>query len=195
MCFVTGITAAGVSAALGGLGAATSAYGIYEGGQASKNASIYQAAVAHNNELIAGTNAERAIAAGNAQAHAVSLKGAATGGKIKTAQAASGIDVNTGSAVDVQEGQREQEKLDAETVMSNAQLQAYGYRTQAQNFAAESDLTTMKGEQAEIGADIGAFGSLLSNASSLGAKWGSFGGDAGNFGGSPETNPNLRPLL
>ena len=164
------------------------------GGQATKNASVYQAAVAHNNEIVAKQNADYAIAAGEKQAQDVSLKGAVTGGKLKTMQAASGLDVNKGSPVDVRVGQAEASKLDAETTLNNAALQAYGYRTQATNFEAEGALDKAKGDQALTGAEIGATGSLLSNASSVGFKWNQMLPGGGDFGGSPEGNPNLVPI-
>jgi hypothetical protein len=160
-----------LSLALGVAGAATSAGGTLFAGAASSNAAAYASQVAANNAIIARQNAVHAEQAGEAQAQATSLRSAATGGKIKSAQAASGVDVNAGSAVDVQASQRQQGKLDTETVMSNAELQAYGYRTQATNFEAESQLDKAKSGYAMTGAEIGAAGSVLSNASGLGFRW------------------------
>lgn len=170
---------------VGTVGAATSAYGVYSGGQASKRAAAYQAQVARNNSLIAESNARYAEEAGAAQAQATSLKGAAVGGKIKAAQAASNVDVNTGSAVNVQQSARQAEKLDTETVFNNAMLHAYGYRANATNFTAQAGLDELAGENAATGAEIGAVGSLLSNASSLGFRWGGLGGGGGGAGASP----------
>lgn len=166
MCFATAALVAGVA------GAATTAYGSYQAGNAASSAAAYQAQVAQNNAKIADQNAQYTIAAGQVKAATQSLKGAAAGGKLKAAQAAGGVDVNSGSAVDVQQSQREQEKLDTETVMSNAELQAYGYRTASTSFTAEAGLDEMKADQAKTAGEIGAAGSLLSNASSLGFKWG-----------------------
>jgi hypothetical protein len=174
MCFATAALIAG------GIGAATSAAGTIEQGAATSNAAAYSAQVAQNNATIANANAAYATAAGQQQAADTSLKGAAKSGKIKAGQAASGIDVNTGSAVAVQEGQRETDKLDAETVLNNAELKAYGYRSAATGFTAQAGLDTAESEQAPIGADIGAAGGLLSNASSLGFKWSTAGPASSN---------------
>lgn len=160
---------------IGALGAGISAVGSVEQGQATANAANYQAEVTANNATIAEQNASHAIQAGQVQAAATSLKGAAQGAKIKASQAANGIDVNSGSAVDVQTSAREAEKLDTETVLSNADLQAYGYRAAATGYTAQSQLDRLTAEQAPIGADIGAAGSLLSNASGLGFKWSTLG--------------------
>lgn len=184
MCFATMALVAGVA------GAGMTAAGTLSSGFAASNAASYQAQVARNNAQIAQQNADYAIAAGQAKASTESLKGAAIGGKIKAAQAASGVDVNTGSAVDVQMSQREQEKLDTETTLHNSQLTAYGYRTQATNFEAESKLDEMKADSAKTGAILGATGSLLGSASSLGFKWGAPGTSSpsvlpGGVGSSP----------
>ncbi len=104
-------------------------------------------------------------------------KGAARSGALKVAQASNGVDVNTGSAVDVQTGERETNQLDTETVFSNSELHAYGYRTQGDNFEAESKLDQAKADNAVPAAALSATGGLLSSASSVGAKWG--GGQGG----------------
>lgn len=162
---------AGLSATLGTLGAVTSAVGTVAGGLATAGAASYQAQVARNNAEVERQNARQAIAAGQAQAAATSMKGAAQLGEIKASQAASGIDVNTGSAVDVQASERETNKLDSEVVLHNALLQNFGYRTQAVSDEAQAEMEDTKAIEAPIGAGLGAAGSLLSNASSISSKW------------------------
>lgn len=169
ICFAT--IAAGTAVA----GAAVGAYGKYQEGQATKTAALYQAQVAKNNAEIADTLASNAVATGRVKTENQSRKGAAIAGRIKAAQAANGVDVNSGSNVDVQQSQREQAQLDTETTMHNAELEGYGYRTRATNYQAEAGLDVMKGEQAEKAGEIGAVSTLLGGASSLGSKWSSLG--------------------
>jgi hypothetical protein len=168
-------TLALVTAATAIAGAGVSAAGTMYSGMAAGDAASYQAQVAKNNSLIAEQNAKYASEAGAAQATAVSLKGAAKMGKIKTAQAADNIDVNTGSAVNVRASEREAGVLDTATVLSNAELESYGYRAKATGYTAESGLLQTQAEEAPIGAGIGATGSLLSGASSVGFKFGGSG--------------------
>lgn len=185
MCFATAALIAGV------VGAGVSAGGAVETGQANANAANYRAQVASNNSVIAKQNADYAIEAGMVAGETQSLKGAAAGGTLKSRQAASGVDVNSGSAVDVRTSQREAATLDTETVMNNAELQAYGYGVQATSYKAESQLDTLTADQATTGADIGAAGSLLSNASSLGFKWTGMGagGGTGGYGSGGSAAP------
>lgn len=164
--------------AAGVAGSTISAVGTLEQGQATANAAKYQAQVAQNNAVIANQNADYSIAAGQAGAANTSRKGAAAVGKIKAAQAASGIDVNSGSAVNVQAGERATNKLDTETVLNNAELQAYGYRSQATGYEATAGLETYKAEQAPIAADFSAAGGFLSSASGVGEKWAKLGQSA-----------------
>lgn len=162
-------------------GAGIQAYGAISGGQAQKSAMYYRAAIAKNNQIIAEQNATSAIEAGQAKGQIQGLKGRAVGGAIRANQGRSGVDVNTGSNVDVQEAQREQSQLDTETVLHNADLQAYGYRTQATNYAAEAELDKKSGDDAQTAGYLKAAGGLLSSAGSLGMKWN---------GTSPGTTPS-----
>lgn len=168
--------AAPLALAAGIGGAGISAIGALEGGAAAHNAADYQAQVANNNAIIAKQNAAYATQSGLQQAANQSMKGRAQMGKIKANQAASGVDVNTGSSADVQQSQREVNKLDTDTVLNNAELKSYGYRTDASNFQAQAGLDEMQAEQAPIGAAFSAAGGLLSSASSVGSRWAMMGG-------------------
>jgi hypothetical protein len=140
-------------------------------GAATANSANYAAQVAANNAAVARSNATYAEQAGQTSATATALKGANQQGKIKTGQAASGVSVNTGSAVDVQASARELNKLDTATDLHNADLQAYGYRTQATSYEAQAELEKAEAQQAPIGADLAAAGGILGSASSLAQKW------------------------
>lgn len=164
-------------------GAGISAVSTISQGIATRNAANYQAAVAANNATIAEQNAVRAEQAGYAAAENESRKGASQFAKVRAAQAASGIDVNTGSAVDVQAGERETNQLNTETVFQNDLMKAYGYRVNKENFQAEQGLEQAKADQAVPASVLSATGSLLSNASGLGGKWG--GNSSWSGGGGP----------
>ena len=168
MCFAT----------LALAGTAISAAGTVFGGIATSNAASYQAQVAENNAKIAQQNATYSLQAGEAKQQQEGLKAAEEGGAVKTALAANNTDVNSGSALDVESGAREKGTLSQYTIENNASLQAYGYRSQAVGFQAEAGLDEAKAAEAPIGAGLAAGGSLLSNASSIGWKWGGGGGSA-----------------
>lgn len=163
-----GAIAAGTAIA----GAAVSAYGSISAGAAKSKADAYQAQVAQNNSTIAQRNAQYSEEAGAAQATEKSLQGAQQLGKIKASQAANGVDVNSGSAADVQASQRQINQLDTENTMQQSVLQAYGYRQQAASYAGQSGLDQAEsGQDFEAGVLSGA-GGLLGSAGSIGSKWG-----------------------
>jgi hypothetical protein len=171
------------------IGTAATVYGQVKQGEAQANQASYQAQVQRNqaqvmenNAIAAEQNADYAGKVGMENASRESMKGAARMGKIKAAIAANGVDPNTGSAVDVEQSQREISKLDSLQVMSDAELKAYGYRSDAANarYAAASlragaGMTDLAGSDARTGSYFKAGGTLLSSLSSLPTKWGSGG--------------------
>lgn len=172
----------------------------YEGGVAD-----YQAQVAKNNAEIARMAGARVVQAGEVKADTTSLATAGKVSKIKANQAANGIDVNTGSAVDVRADATASGHADAETALSDAKLANWGYRTQAGTYEEQAGLDVAQGvlnrgnagnytniadyyrqeasfapEAAGLGAEgtqIGGVASLLNTASSLPLKFSGFGGD------------------
>lgn len=177
-----------ITAAAAVAGTVSSISGNLAAGKAAQAEANYRAQVAHNNEIIANQNADYAIKAGQQKAAVESMKGAALVGRARAAAAASGIDVNSGSALDVQESEREKAKLDTETTLSNAQLQAYGYRSQAAGFSGSADLSTLEGGNAEAAGNRGAVGSLFEGATAIAGAAKDFGG--GTKTASPWVNPD-----
>jgi hypothetical protein len=203
------MSAAGISGVAGGIGGIFSALGGITSGAAGAlsataagESAAYQAQVARNNAVIAGYNATEAEQAGEQQAQATSMQGAETGAKIKTSQAANNIDVNSGSAVSVQEGQREVSQLNTETVLNNANLAAYGYRNQAAAFTAQAGLETLTAneavpaaELAEEGGALAAGAGLLGSASSIGFKFAGLQNSQPFTGVSDTPNPTVLGTL
>ena len=160
-----------VAAVAGVIGTAVSAVGMIQSGQAQAKSASYAAQVARNNALIADKNANYAIQSGNAQEQQTGMQDRALLGAVVSGEAASGLDVNTGTTAQVQQGQREIGKLDQDTIAHNAAMEAYGYRTQSMNFSAQSSLDKSQAAQAGPAGIAGAAGGLLSGASSLADKW------------------------
>lgn len=152
-------------------GAAISASGKMQQANAQADASRYQAQIAQNNAATYENNARYAEQAGMVRAINQSMKGRSKIGSIKAAQAANGVDVNSGSALDVRVGEARTQREEALTVQHDAELQAYGYRTQAENERASAGLYEKKARAATAGAALDAAGGLLGSASSLGFKW------------------------
>lgn len=163
-----------ISAGAGVLGAGISAIGAIGAGNASSQAaqanaaaSYYQSQVAQNNKQIALQNAENAAQVGVEQTARKSMENAAKMGLVRTGIAASGVAANTGSAKNVQVGQRELGQLDAETVLSNAQQKVYGYKVQAANFQDQANLDIAGGQRQSNEAAYDSTAGYLKGASTL----------------------------
>jgi hypothetical protein len=147
-------------------GGITSAVGAEQQAGAQAAALNYQAQVAQNNAKIAQQNKTWDIQSGDVAATNQELKTAAVVGQTKADEAASGVDVNTGSFVKARAGEAETGMLDALTIRSDAAKKAYADEVQANNETAQGTLDTMGASKAEEAGDIGAATSLLGGASS-----------------------------
>ena len=188
MGFVSALGAAvpGVGPILAGVGAVASlASGVMGAVSASKTAAAeqananYQSQVAANNAQLATRQAQVTSAAGAQQASNSSMQGRAIEGQIVANQAASGVDVTTGSNAQVQQSQGMLTQLNANTIRSNAANQSYSYMTQATSDTAQSGLYSQQANQAAASAPFGIASSLLSGASGVTKQfqqWQSVGG-------------------
>jgi hypothetical protein len=173
-------------------GTAVAAAGAIAGGIASSNSASYQAQVAQNNAAIENQNSTNAQQSGYINAFNTSLANRGAAGKLKANQAANGINVNSGTAVDVQASEREVGLQNVSIGIQNAQRQAYGYRTQSVGDQAQAGLDTMQSQNDLIGGALGAAGAASNKqgqqtASFLGNLFSSGGGDpnAGQGSGVP----------
>lgn len=153
-----------VSAVVGTVGAIRSA-------NAQADAAKYNASIAQQNQQIAQQNATLAAQAGEQQAAVQEQKTRATIGAITAGQAASGVDINSGSAVDVRSSAAELGELNAITIRSNAAKEAYGYQTNATGFQNQATLDKSSAANASTAGEIGATSTLL----------GGFGSAASNY--------------
>lgn len=151
---------------LSALGGVTGAVGAVQQGQAQASAAEYNAQLSNRNAAVAKENANIAGQAGSEQAYIQSQKTRAEVGSIKASQAASGIDVNSGSALDVRTSARELGELDALTVRSNATKEAYGYVNQAANFKSQANLDEFEAKNDKTASYISGASTLLGAAAS-----------------------------
>lgn len=164
-------------------GAANQASGQIAQGNAANEMAQYRAQVAKNNAKLAEGDASYAIQAGKLESYNQGMKNAAHLGNVKASQAASGVDVNRGSAVDVRSGEAATGAQEQQNIESNADRKAYGYRRQSADYTAEAGLDERGGYNAQVAARNEAGSTVLGAASSLAFKWGTFGAGGGGSGG------------
>jgi hypothetical protein len=159
------------SAVAGIAGAGVAAYGAIQSGEAQSRAANYQAQVAANNQVIAGQNADYAKQAGAVQEASKRTAIAALIGSQRTASAANNLDVNSGSALDLQSSAAALGEEDARTIRDSAARTARGYQIQGIDYGAQAQLDRMTADQASTAGGLNAFASILGGASSVSDKY------------------------
>lgn len=159
----------GIGASLAG--GIMSAQGAEKSGQAQQQMFNYQAQVAMINSQIDKQNADYARNYGEQQSVIEGMKASQQAGAIKAAQGASNIDVNSGSAVEVQESQRKITSLDLTQIRSNAAKTAYDFDVKSVMDTNQATLDVMAGQNAKMTGDINATASILGTVSSVSSKW------------------------
>ena len=162
-------------------GGATAAFGSLMGGEAQKSMYQYQAGIARMNNQIAQQNANYAVQKGEMQAERSGMKTAQEIGQIRAGQAASGLDVNRGSTVNVRTSQQEVGDYDQAILRSNAAREAYGYKVQGLMDTSQATLDEFAGKYSKEAGQIGAVSSILGAAGSVSSKW-TQGQQVGLFG-------------
>jgi hypothetical protein len=135
-------------------GTILSAYG-------QKKAADYQAEVAERNAALARRAAIDAITRGSAEAGKATMEGSRIIGKARAAAAASGVDVQSSSVIDVLGTTRMYATLNAETIKGNAAREALGYNMQASNFQANAGLARMEGAYGSASTLLTGLGSTM----------------------------------
>jgi len=163
---------------LGGIGLGGSILGSIMGAGAARsqaNAQAgslqYQAALSMFNAQVAEQNANYAEQEGEKQAAKYGLGARQTAAQIKAGQAASGLDVNSGSATEVQESQHLVSRMDMDTIRANAAKTAYDYRTQAEYDKSQAFANLAGAEGARRAGRTNALASLIGGATSVADKW------------------------
>lgn len=121
---------------------------------AMRTQAAYQQQVGDTNARLSEMSASDAISRGDKSATLVQKQGQQTIGSQRAGLAAQGIDVNSGSASDVQSSTAAMAAQDALTVKNNAWREAWGYKVQANQ-------ATLGGQFAKIGGDAAANSTLL----------------------------------
>lgn len=140
--------AAGLSLASGLMGASNS---IKQGN--------YQSSLLRQNAILKNQAADETVIAANTSADWQRVKAGQAIGTQRSAQAANGIDVNSGSSAQLQDDTALLGELDALTIQNNAAREAYGLRVQA-----NQDMANAK--QVKKNAGSSAMGSILGGAGS-----------------------------
>lgn len=190
------VTLSALSIASSAGGGVLSAFGAKAEGQANRQMYDYQAQVARINAQIDRQNAEWERTKGELEAQQYGMKAGQQFASIRGVQAASGLDVNSGSAADVQRSQRTITAMDNATIRANATKAAYNWDVKAVMDENQANVYNIAGANAEKAGNMKALSSIIGSVSSVSSKWmvGSQSGiiGAGGTGGIKLFDENQR---
>lgn len=170
------------------IGIGLDAYGRWKAGSAEKKAGEAQRRVAEEqakladfNAAVADLQAQDAITRGLDEESRYRLSVKALVSSQRVGYAAGNLDVNYGSAVDVQADAAYLGELDALTIRTNAAREAWGFRVEGEDLRKRADIARKEGvmleaagRQRQTAARIGAVSSIVGgSAQLLQAKYGS----------------------
>lgn len=121
----------------------------------------FQSGMMEQNAQFKLKTADETINAGNTSADWQRVRAGQAVGTQRSVQAANGIDVNSGSAAQLQDDTAMLGELDALTIQNNAAREAYGYRVQAKQDILNASQTVQNGKTAAMGSILGGFGSAF----------------------------------
>jgi len=153
------------------LGTGVSMLGGYESSRAQAAYANYQAQVARNNAIIEQQNAELAIRQGQVAEEQQYQQTGQRMGAIVAQQAASGVNPNSGSALDVRTSTAEMGELNALTVRYNSQLQARNAMIGAMSYGAQAGLLQSQAGFDTTAGYLNMGSSLLGGAGSVANRW------------------------
>lgn len=164
---IAGLVASAASGAI-------SAEGASEAGGAAADSANYRSQVAANNAILAQRQTTYDTQQGDIQAMESGMKTRQAMGAVRSTEGANGIDVNSGTAVDLQRDVAQQGALDALTIRNNAARKAYNDTIAADSDSADATLFSSQASDAQSAGFTNSFGSILGSASSVSDKWASF---------------------
>lgn len=166
--------------ALTAISGAMTIMGQQQAAKAQQAAANYNAEVAKNNATIAEKNVRQQQLEGMRQEEAQRLKTANLLGTQKSAFGASGVDLNVGSAVDVQASTAFYGQEDLLSIRAGVQAQEDRLHQQATDFTNQAQMSIAEGKNARRAANIQSVGTAIGTLTSMA----SFGQSQGLFSGA-----------
>ena len=154
-----------ISDILAATGAGTRALGAYNASSAQRQSLDYQASVQSDNAIIAQDKASIAVDNGQTSAENQELKTAQTLGTQRAAISANGIQMDSGSAANLQQSTQMMGQRDTDQIQTNALREAWGYSTQSADDT--SNATALRSMSSSVNPLAAAATSMLGSATQV----------------------------
>ena len=168
---MSGATAAIASLALGAIGTGVSVYGGIQQGRQASAAAAYNAKMAQRSAQMSEMQAKDAERRGAIEEDRFRRQQSLLQGQQASMLAASGVQLDSGSPLQILADTAEATEVDARTIRYNARMDAWGLRNQAASSIAQAQFAKIEGKNARSNAYLSAGGSLISGLGSLAGRY------------------------
>lgn len=134
--------------ALSNIGMATTALGTYQQMKATQQQANYDTAIANQNANIAQQQSVAAGQAGAQEQSQIRQKERQVAGSQKAQLSSNGLDISSGSPLDLLTDTAQQSQKDVDTSRYNTAINMWGYDTQTANYRAQAQAAKQAGKNA-----------------------------------------------
>lgn len=127
----------------------------------------FEATFLEQNATLADQQAEDALVRGQNAQYKQAAQTRGLIGSQRAAAAASGVDVGSGSALELQLDSAGMGEIDRTEIKNNAMLEAWGYQAQAVDYRNRAKLTRYAGKNTAAGLKAASYSTLLTGASEV----------------------------
>ena len=140
-----GALSSGFGLAMGAAGVAMQSYGSYQQMEASQRAAEWNAQKYENDALNQDQLAEDALQRGKSEAAVQQLRARQGRAQARSDYASSGVDINSGSAVDVIADRAAWDEYERGQIITSSEKEAWGYTSQAHSLRQQASMTRNSG--------------------------------------------------
>ena len=164
-----GLAVAGIAASV--VGAGVGAVGAISQANASSASASYNAEVAKNNQTAADQSAQAALQEGAVAQQQKAYQEDVLVGQEKAGLAANGVDVGSGSAVDILSDTKAAGELDQLTILNNAARTSAGFINQGINYGNQANINEAASQASLTGGDLAATSDVIKGAGAVASTW------------------------
>lgn len=191
MCIATMLTALGMSSSTAAtVGTTIQAIGTLASAGAQYQSAQYGKAMAEQNAKLAEQQGLASLRQGALEQERIARRARQIQGQQRALYGASGVDISSGSPLEIQASTEYMAAQDKALVRYNAELKKWGFDVEAANYKAQAQQYGNMGKSAIVGGLLGAGSTILNGNGVLGSKLG-LNGNTGSIYDS-SVGPNVR---
>ena len=182
MCIATMLTALGMSSSTAAtVGTTIQAIGTLASAGAQYQSAQYGKAMAEQNAKLAEQQGLASLRQGALEQERIARRARQVQGQQRALYGASGVDISSGSPLEIQASTEYMAAQDKALVRYNAELKKWGFDVESANYKAQAQQYGNMGKSAIVGGLLGAGSTILNGSGVLGSKLGLNGKYTGDY--------------